>query len=1257
MCEGAFPQEDDEDQMDKDEDPDSFIFGVTMQELSSESESLIIAPVYQLKAQKPMVDSGAIVSCCPPTYAEHAKITEPNRRLRLKTVLNEDIQHTGTRPDVKYTNEKGLEMHAEFQVTDCTRPVLSVKERRDKMQATVFSPGLCKIVKDPKAIQQIEEILRRTPGFDIVEEQGAFVLDGELADDVQVQRAQPALVMPVVEEKPRERSRSPARDVQPEEEHRIRFSEAGFQRELNKGLRQVAQEEKVTADILQEERGKTPTGLVGKRAPMPPSQAERLLHAATHCPYRDWCPVCVKAKAPDPRHSTTSREEHQLPLIEVDYATASGKTTDPEHKIPIISASESLHGGTFCSMIRKKGAGDEYVIQAFLNWIESLGGAKFEFKCDQEPALVELRDVVTKRAKIETTDPLKPDTTVTLGTILVPYASPKGSKGALGHAERAHLSVGGQIRVLRLQFEQDYGVTLKPDHWTIPWLVRHGSWLLDKCQTKWSGKTPYQSRRGKAYQTPFTPLFEKVLFKVLSEDKFQERWSDGIYVGRIDQTDEVIVATPDGITRSRSLKRLEPDKQHDLDFLNKCKGAPWNPRGLAISEVPLTKRGDPLRAGGRLRRLFITEKVLAKFGRTSGCPRCEKYGAEHSAECRQRIEKKMVEAGDAFEAGAPASSSAPAVIIAPQPAEVEGSTRRPSVDENEMVDDDQPEVIVALIKDHFEREDVKLEFWKDYRAYAAQRFPYEKQEEGRQREVDHLNHFKAVEDIVPKADDKIWSCGWVEDWKGDDVRCRLVVRQFNQERRLDLFSATPDTWFMRFQMITCSCDEDFGALIVDISCAFMHAEALERVVVKVPPGLTTSTGYWLCKKALNGSRKASQAWTEHSAEKVIEWGGLRNDVNPAVFKLDNLDIEQHGDDFLCTGPRKDLLALTELFKNDFLVKKAELISPHPDDLKEGHFLHRRISVGESGWHLELDRHYLEDLVKQTGISDGRTISQPGYKESAGRQDNTALNPTEHTAYRSGGGLLQYVSEFRGDVTYATKEILRHGNAPTQEDAKKVTRVARYVKGVPHCVMDFKWRQALPETLDLFVDSDWSGELDTRKSTSGGAAVLDENELKHWCQSQPSVSLSSGEAEAKSCVRGTIEGLYIANLLREQGYEFKMVLHTDSSAALGHYNRLGPGKRMRHLEGMELWLQQIIRSGKVSIEWIHGLRNPADLYTKYLSRDNIVRHMTRLGFRMLDVNGDMLYGKDLGKTMPEAYSAPDDDEWEDTLCALLERYDM
>ena len=175
----------------------------------------------------------------------------------------------------------------------------------------------------------------------------------------------------------------------------------------------------------------------------------------------------------------------------------------------MVSAAETLHGGTFTLMIRRKGVSDEYVIQSLLNWINSLGGAKFELKCDQEPALVEIRDILIKLAKVEREDPNDPKNRITEGATLIPYATLKGSKGSLGHAERAHLSAGGMIRVLRLAIERDYGITVKPDDWFIPWLVRHASWTNDKCQPKWSGMTSYQSRRGRAYHTPSFRFFRQ----------------------------------------------------------------------------------------------------------------------------------------------------------------------------------------------------------------------------------------------------------------------------------------------------------------------------------------------------------------------------------------------------------------------------------------------------------------------------------------------------------------------------------------------------------------------------------------------------------------------------------------------------------------------------------------------------------------------------------------------------------------------------
>ena len=42
------------------------------------------------------------------------------------------------------------------------------------------------------------------------------------------------------------------------------------------------------------------------------------------------------------------------------------------------------------------------------------------------------------------------------------------------------------------------------------------------------------------------------------------------------------------------------------------------------------------------------------------------------------------------------------------------------------------------------------------------------------------------------------------------------------------------------------------------------------------------------------------------------------------------------------------------FSGHFLVKKAEIVSLKPEHQSETHFLKRRISADEFGWHVELD---------------------------------------------------------------------------------------------------------------------------------------------------------------------------------------------------------------------------------------------------------------------------------------------------------------
>ena len=65
-----------------------------------------------------------------------------------------------------------------------------------------------------------------------------------------------------------------------------------------------------------------------------------------------------------------------------------------------------------------------------------------------------------------------------------------------------------------------------------------------------------------------------------------------------------------------------------------------------------------------------------------------------------------------------------------------------------------------------------------------------------------------------------------------------------------------------------------------------------------------------------------------------------------------------------------------------------------------------------------------------------------------------------------------------------------------------------------------------------------------------------------------------------------------------------VLFADSSAALAIAKRKGAGK-LRHIHIRSLWIQDIQERDGTEFKKVLGTENPADLMTKYLTREKIV----------------------------------------------------
>ena len=120
---------------------------------------------------------------------------------------------------------------------------------------------------------------------------------------------------------------------------------------------------------------------------------------------------------------------------------------------------------------------------------------------------------------------------------------------------------------------------------------------------------------------------------------------------------------------------------------------------------------------------------------------------------------------------------------------------------------------------------------------------------------------------------------------------------------------------------------------------------------------------------------------------------------------------------------------------------------------------------------------------------------------------------------------------------------------------------------------------------------------------GGYATWGGLPIKHWSKTMAILALSSAESELAAIVKASGEGIGIQSMLLDFGVTTKLVVRSDATAAIGICKRAGLG-RVRHLATGDLWIQQLVRHGRLVLEKCPTEVNPADLATKGLARERI-----------------------------------------------------
>ena len=125
-----------------------------------------------------------------------------------------------------------------------------------------------------------------------------------------------------------------------------------------------------------------------------------------------------------------------------------------------------------------------------------------------------------------------------------------------------------------------------------------------------------------------------------------------------------------------------------------------------------------------------------------------------------------------------------------------------------------------------------------------------------------------------------------------------------------------------------------------------------------------------------------------------------------------------------------------------------------------------------------------------------------------------------TMYRQIVGSLNYLTTTRPDISYYVSLLSQFMEKPHENHWNAAKAVLGYLKGT----LDYGIKCIYASYVDLtsYLDSHWDGNPDDRRSTTGYAFGIRSGVVSWSSKKQPTVSLSSTEAEYKALCAATCE---------------------------------------------------------------------------------------------------------------------------------------
>jgi len=495
---------------------------------------------------------------------------------------------------------------------------------------------------------------------------------------------------------------------------------------------------------------------------------------------------------------------------------------------------------------------------------------------------------------------------------------------------------------------------------------------------------------------------------------------------------------------------------------------------------------------------------------------------------------------------------------------------------------------------------------------------------------------------------------WVFTYKLDDAgylirhKARICVRGDLQHHTSDdIYAATGA--YRSFQILMALvCAFELICHQIDFKNAFINADMDEEVYTTCPPGYGQSGKIWRLLKALYGLRKSPKLWFNELVSFLQNLGFEYCPDEPCILinKETHLILFLYVDDLLVIAQPENLQQVNE-FKaavhNKYGIKDlGEAIS----------FLNIRILRNIKAKKLWICQDgYIDKLCVKFGIDQSMRTTTPlisSYRPQPFEGQATIQQISE--MQEKVGSILYAAVVTRPDVSFAASQLSQFAMNPSFEHLRYANRVLSYLQTTKYYAIEFSGsvdrtiegetgsgsvdkttegetgsssidkatevETGDDEVLQLSSDASFADDPESRKSTQGYLMKLFSGAITWQSSKQKTVTTSTTEAELLSLSHTARETIALYRLFEQIQFdpEHQPRILCDNQQTVGLIQKERPQltSKLKHVDIHNLWLRQIHRDGKITVQWVPTTDMPADGFTKPLSAEKHSHFVKQLG---------------------------------------------